>query len=654
MAACLSCDIFQLFDAAQVAYGERAYNALWPSIKNAFDVFVGLSLCFYFLRMIATGNAAFSEGLFQFLIYAFCAQTISSSAFLNEWVLDPLRSFMFGGAQLLMTQASVAGFSGDVSGVLRAAEANLLCVVNLGVQMMRDAGMFGVSGTVAAVIMAFPYLVALLLFLLLLAEVLAVLFVVKAIGPMLIAFLAFKPMRSMTRNSGKMLGQVAGAVLISAALMGLMMGMLGTFMKWVPGSCSGGWKNTSGFVWSEGYVGLVLFGYFMLLMLLKAQGWAGQIVEFHGTAAAQMAGTAALGKVAMTAASGALAVVKQLGKFEGSVNPPSQWGRGAGGQGRDGGGAPGLPGPGTPPPSIAPPSSSVKMLGNGPLDWQGPFPTGGGRPSGGPSGGGPMLGGGGFPQLGGRSAALPAPPRALPGPGGTPGPRALSGPGGTPGPGQLGGPAVGPAAPGSAATSPFRQAGAPPMAGAGSVQGAASRGDAATSGASGASPVGGGPAGRSGDMGSRGAEGSGNAGARGENTSNAGPTGPAGTTASAGASGRGTDMASGGAGGLAAAASGTQRADGHNTGRGNAPGAAPTEPGSGTAGQSGRDGAGAPRTLGATGDGGRGFAAPRVAPQGPRAGGGGYGARITNGVGVAEVIPPRGAPVRSQYTRRWR
>lgn len=665
-AACLTCEIFTLFDAAQVSYGERAYTALWPSVKNAFDVFVGVSLCFYFLRMIATGNAAFSEGVFQFLIYAFCAQTISSTAFFNDWIVDPVRTFMFNGAQVLMTQASVAGFSGDVSGVLRTVEANLLCVVNLGLQMIRDAGVFGLAAIVAAIIMGFPYLVALLLFLLLLTEVLVVLFIVKALGPLLIGFLAFKPTRSITKNGAKMLGQAAGAILITAALMGLMMGLLGTFMKWVPGSCTGGWRDAKGFIWSEGYIGLVLFGYFMLLMLLKAQGWAGQLIEFHGNSAAQLAGAAAVGKAAMTVASGAMGAAKLVGGLAGGVNPPSEWGR-QGGQGGGGGGVPGLPGPGTPPPSIAPPSSSVKMLGNGPLDWQGPFPTGGGgRPSGGPMGGGPMIGGGGSPQLGGRAAALPAPARALPGPGGSAGPR------------QLGGPTGGPAAPGSAASPAFRQAAVPSMVGTGGMQGMAGRGVPAASGAApGASAVGSGASGRTGDMGGRGAEASGGVGSRGDmgsrgvdasggvgsrGESGGGATMPAGTgaaAAAAGTSGRGGDLASGAAGGASGVAPGVQRAGGYDSTRGNVSGAGPAGHGSGTEGQPGRDGAGGSRGSEATGDGGRGdtgrgFASPRVAPQGPRAGGGGYGARITNGVGVAEVIPPRGAPVRSQYTRRWR
>lgn len=342
--ACYTCDIFSTFDTAQQAMSTRVFNLLGTDADNLLTAFVGVWTAVFFIRLMINKMEDLRDVFVNVCVFTFAHLLINNSSQFDYYVIDTIRNFVFDTATGVTSGASsITG--GGVSGVISSVEGSLSCIVGVAAEANKSA-LFGVS--IGGVLLMIPYLVAVVFFTVGLVEFLFMIFIVRAFGPLIVICFSFKITRSISGNATKMLLQGGVGVLFAAALAGLSLQVMATFGGFVPGSCGGGWKSASDFIWSERYFGLLMFGLFNCAMMLKSVGWAGQMVSFFANASAQV-GALGAGFLAARAAIGATRLagrgIAAQGRVTAAANEKAPWAAGAQGGGGSGGpGAPGAPG----------------------------------------------------------------------------------------------------------------------------------------------------------------------------------------------------------------------------------------------------------------------------------------------------------------------
>src|SRR3546814_11157594 len=93
--SCVTCEMFQQFEAGANGYALEAFEALAPWVRNACTAFVGVWIAFHLgWRGVLEGNLRLAETMGTAAVFAAVATVLQGSIFYWEWVYLPGRQVM--------------------------------------------------------------------------------------------------------------------------------------------------------------------------------------------------------------------------------------------------------------------------------------------------------------------------------------------------------------------------------------------------------------------------------------------------------------------------------------------------------------------------------------------------------------------------------
>src|SRR5216683_1386331 len=337
MPDCVSCAIFEKFDALAQAYGRQAFDVLAPSTHLAFNAFVGVWIAWVLVIDGAImGRLSFSKLFPSVAVFTLCGILLAGVDLYWEWFYQPLYHAMNDIAVSLISPDSTGGAkSSDISGMLGIVENEVLRAFAVAKAVMRDGGITNLYVLVAGVVLAVPYVFVWGIFLAFVVEGIFKLLAVTAVAPLLIAAAAFKPSRGFAVAGFRIVLGGVLTVIFAAVAMGFTLSVMRFFLDQVPMNADGFTAAIGNWVLGPEYWGMFLLGFVSVLFHLKAATLAANISgasDGPGAAAAVvgagMTGIAALKGAAMwgakKGAGGAGAAAAAIGKA-GEANHDRLW-----------------------------------------------------------------------------------------------------------------------------------------------------------------------------------------------------------------------------------------------------------------------------------------------------------------------------------------
>jgi hypothetical protein len=323
---CITCEVFQRFDAVGNTYAREAFASVTPFVKGGFFAFVGLWVAWQLLR-ISTADIDFRGLGWNAAALVFAGAALSGTDFYWSWVYEPTRAAMSGLTQMMVKNPSTGVADTSMTGLLQAVEGEILKVFATSKAMMEGGGMFTFLPYIAALILMIPYVFVWCIFLAYLLEGIFKLLAITALAPV---FIAIAPFRSTRGFSMSALRVMVGGVL-TVVFAGVAMGFTITVVKYYTGqlplSAEAFTSDADDFIFSPDYFAILLIGFVSILLHLKAATLAANIAGANdgpGAAAGVAAAGLAVAGVPMAMAkagaiAGGMRTARGVGKGTASV-----------------------------------------------------------------------------------------------------------------------------------------------------------------------------------------------------------------------------------------------------------------------------------------------------------------------------------------------
>ena len=315
--SCVSCGIFTALDNLSMRYGREVFDALAPSVRQAFGAFIGLWFAFQLLyKGLYRGELQMQQFVAKIALFATLHVALMSSDLYWEFVYLPVKETTSSLSQLAVMPAGGEIADPSYAGLLRVVEQQVRRVFDLGYALLRDAGMTELHLGVAGLLLTVPYLFVFCIFLAFLLEGIFKLLAVTVLAPLAIVSIGFDATRGFAISAARVLLGGALTVIFAAVAMGFTVAVLRyyTTPEVIPVDAAGKIAvRAASFVFSPAYLALFVLGFISVLFHLKAATLAANISGAHdgpGAAATVVgAGMALLG----TAKAVAMAPARRYG-----------------------------------------------------------------------------------------------------------------------------------------------------------------------------------------------------------------------------------------------------------------------------------------------------------------------------------------------------
>lgn len=279
MPDCVSCAIFEKFDALAQAYGRQAFDLLAPSTHLAFNAFVGVWIAWVLaVDGALMGRLSFSKLFPSIAIFTFCGVLLAGVDLYWEWFYQPVYHAMNDIAVTLISPDSTGdAHATDLSGMLGVVETQVMRAFSVATAVMKDGGITNLYVLVAGVVLAVPYVFVWGIFLAFVIEGVFKLLAVTAVAPLLIGAAAFRPSRGFAIAGFRIVLGGVLTVIFAAVAMGFTLSVMRFFLDQVPMADDGFTSGISKWVMSPGYWGMFLLGFVSVLFHLKAATLAANI-----------------------------------------------------------------------------------------------------------------------------------------------------------------------------------------------------------------------------------------------------------------------------------------------------------------------------------------------------------------------------------------
>lgn len=299
---CLSCTLFERFDALAQSYARSAFEVLAPSTAMTFNAFVGVWAAYVLVfKGIARGDVDLRDFLQKCAVFGVCGLALGSVDYYWEWLYLPAYEFMVRSSAALVSGPSTNINVANLPEMLQIVEREILRVLGLVRVLIEDGGVTNIVPIIGGLVLAIPFVFVWGIFLAFVLEGIFKLLAITSIAPLLIGAAGFNVTRGFAVTGLRVVIGGILTVVFAAVAMGFTVSIMGqTLGDAVPLGPDGIKAQGVGtFMFSPAYWMLLILGFISVLFHLKAATLASNISgasDGPGAAASVVgAGMAALG-----------------------------------------------------------------------------------------------------------------------------------------------------------------------------------------------------------------------------------------------------------------------------------------------------------------------------------------------------------------------
>lgn len=278
---CYTCGIFSQLDQLATTYGQDVFNALAPSVREAFSAFLGLYFAWQFLfRCLYRADLTVQQVVPKLFLFCVVDLALKGSGLYWDFFYTPVRETMSGLAQIMVVPAGADNITDtSIAGLLHTVETQVRRVINLGIGMMEDGGITHLAEVVTGIILCIPYVFVWGIFMAFMLEGIFKLLAITALAPLAIVAAAFDTTRGFAISAFRMVLNGVLTVVFAAVAMGFTISILRSYTA-LPNllDANGNLIGKAGDFYDNGnYWAIFLLGFISILFHLKAATLAANI-----------------------------------------------------------------------------------------------------------------------------------------------------------------------------------------------------------------------------------------------------------------------------------------------------------------------------------------------------------------------------------------
>ncbi len=294
-------EVFLEFDGLTMKYGELIFQKTAALFLSLFGTFYALKLVLMLVQKSTSGKQFTVHDLVKpIIISSLVGLLLSSSHYIAEWVIYPLKNFSTGLTSITATLTSDLPADIDIPGMLNLVDAKLDAEIFTPCKDLQKSIGWKIYLNLAVFIVEILFVFVWFLFLAIIIEALFGFMVIFAISPALIVFYFFESTKSISIAGMKSLSHAIFTFFVVGMAMGFTLLAIGKLQNFaMKDAIDPDW------LFSKSYYNVVVLSLISILFHLKAPKVAANLAQIDGGAGA--AGVVAgIGTAAVMAGKGAV------------------------------------------------------------------------------------------------------------------------------------------------------------------------------------------------------------------------------------------------------------------------------------------------------------------------------------------------------------